>query len=191
LAEAIDRPDATATTTSGARPDETQRFEVPLEIGDDPFEFRSALIRYWTHAASVDTESRCRTLARLQSNARWPSERRGRALALFVLGDVDSTIVYQATISYLRGARGTAVQRRFADVLEWLARRLALRNDVVFAALLAHGDDTIDEQLLAQRHATTSARIRELLTALGVDVDPRADAFLREWCALEGTATAG
>jgi len=188
-AEAIGRPETTTTTTVGARTDEVQRFEVPLEIGEDPLEFRSALIRYWTHAASVDTEARSRTLDTLQSNARWPSERRARALALFVLGDADATIVYQATCSYLGGARGTAIQRRFADVLEWLARRLALRNDVVFAALLIHGDETIDQQLLALRHATTSACIRELLVLLRVDVDLRSDAFLREWHALETTAT--
>jgi hypothetical protein len=191
LANAIGGSGGRTRAASAARPGETRRFEVPLEIGDNPADFRAALIRYWSLLMTVDTASRYRALETLRSHARWSSERNARALALFVLGDVDATIVYEATCGYLRGARGTAIQRRFADVLEWLARRLALRNDVVFAALLAHGNAAVDEQLLAQRHATTSSGIRQLLASLRVDPDDRADAFLREWRALETTATTG
>jgi hypothetical protein len=108
---------------------------------------------------------------------------------LVVLGDTDASIVFDATCSYLRCTCGPEARGRLDDALEWLGRRLAIRNDALFAALLAHGDDGVHARLLAQRHTTTSARLRALLTALRVDVEPRVDAFLREWRALESTET--
>jgi len=178
------------TSPGAARGSERARFEVPGEIGEDPAEFRRALIRYWVLAAGAPVAARLRSLHLLRAAARDWQRRELRALALFALADVDSRVVYDATRSYLHASDGDPVQaaQRSADVLEWLQRHLAARPEAVFAALLIEKDPELNERLLGYRQRTTSARLREVLASLGPELDDSTDGFLREWRALELTA---
>jgi hypothetical protein len=184
LAEVTGRAGVKGAAGAGMQT-ETRQLVSLVEAAGDPTELRNELVRYWALVARMDTDSRRRSLESLKSSLRWSGERGARTLKLFALGDADAAIVYQAVRTYLQSIRGAAIQHRFADAIEWLSRRLAIRSDAVFAALLAHGNVAIDAQLLAQRHTTTSARMRELFALLRIDVEPRTDAFLREWNALE------
>jgi len=178
------------TLPGAARGSERARFEVPGEIGEDPAEFRRALIRYWALAAGAPVAARVRSLHVLRAAVCDWQQRELRALALFALADVDSRVVYDATRSYLHASDGDPVQaaQLSADVLEWLQRHLAVRPEAVFAALLIEKDPELNERLLGYRQRTTSARLRELLASLGAELDDSTDGFLREWRALELTA---
>jgi hypothetical protein len=164
-------------------------FPVPLEIGDDPAELRHALTRYWALAATVPAEARRLRLHAVRNASRGAHRREQRALALFALADADAHVVFEAACAYLHAGGHVAHERehRVADVCQWLSRRLAVRPEAIFAALLVERDPVIDAELLAQRSTTTSARLRELLSAFDVSVDGSIDAFLREWRALELT----
>jgi uncharacterized protein (DUF1800 family) len=145
------------------------------------------LSRYWASAATIPAESRRIGLRALATGPRSWHRRELRALALFALADADVHVVFDAARAYLDAGVQSALERerRVADVCEWASRRLALRPEAVFAALLVERDPTIDERLLRQRSSTTSARLRELLVTLDVSVDGSIDEFLREWRALE------
>ena len=178
------------TLPGAARGSERARFEVPGEIGEDPAEFRRALIRYWALAAGAPVAARLRSLHVLRAAVCDWQQRELRALALFALADVDSRVVYDATRSYLHASDRDQVQaaQRSADVLEWLQRHLAARPEALFAALLIEKDPELNERLLGYRQRTTSARLREVLASLGAELDDSTDGFLREWRALELTA---
>jgi hypothetical protein len=178
-----------AVSRSPVRTAARDEFPAPVEIGDDPAEFRRALMRYWALAASVPAEARRLRLHALRTGSRLWHRPEQRAIALFALADTDVHVVFDAARAYLHaGEQGSPErERRVADVCEWLSRRLALRPEAIFAALLVERDPAIDERLLGQRSTTTSARLRELLAAFGVSVDGSIDEFLREWRALELT----
>jgi hypothetical protein len=181
--------DLVAVSRGAIRTATTVEFAAPVEIGDDPADFRRALTRYWALSTSVPAAVRRLRLHALCSAARGSHRRERRALALFALADTDAQVVFDAACAYLHAAEegGHGREHRVADVCEWVTRRLALRPEAVFAALLVERDPAIDARLLAQRSTTTSARLRELLAAFGVSVDGSIDAFLREWRALELT----
>ena len=175
---------------AAARGPEDARFTVPVEIGEDPAEFRRALIRYWALAAGAPVAARLRSLHVLRAAVRDGQPRELRALALFALADIDSRVVYDATRLYLHASDGARLQaaQRVTDVLEWLQRHLAARPEAVFAALLMERDPELNARLLGYRQRTSSARLREVLASLRIELDDVGDDFLREWRALELTA---
>ena len=176
------------TSPGAARGSARARFEVPGEIGEDPAEFRRALIRYWVLAAGAPVAARLRGLHVLRAAVRDWQQRELRVLALFALADVDSRVVYDATRIYLHASEGHPAQAaQRSAVLEWLQRHLATRPEAVFAALLTEKDPELNERLLGYRQRTSSARLREVLASLGTELDDSTDGFLREWRALELT----
>ena len=182
--------DLTAVSSDGIHGSERALFAVSAEVGEDPAEFRRALIRYWTLAATAPVAARLRSLHRLGPAARDWRRDELRALALFALADVDARVVYAASRRYLHASDGDREEaaRRVAEVLDWLARHLAARPEAVFAALLLERDPELNQRLLGYRQRMTSARLREVLASLGSDLDESTDGFLREWRALELTA---
>jgi len=182
--------DLTAVSPDAVHGSERAPFAVPTEIGEDPAEFRRALIRYWTLAATAPVLARLRSLHRLGPAARDWRRHELRALALFALADVDARVAYDASRRYLHASDGDREEasRRVAEVLDWLARHLTTRPEAVFAALLLERDPELNQRLLGYRQRMTSARLREVLASLGTELDDSTDGFLREWRALELTA---
>jgi hypothetical protein len=181
--------DLTDASVDAARDVARAPFAVPAEIGDDPAEFRRALIRYWAMASITPVAARLRSLHKLRPATRAWRRRELRGLALFALADADARVVYDAARRYLHASDSDREEaaRRIAEVLDWLARHLATRPEAVFAALLVEGDRELNECLRGHRYRTSSARLREVLASLGAELDDSIIGFLREWRALELT----
>jgi len=97
--------------------------------------------------------------------------------------------VFAATSHYLSlPRRGSGLHATHVDdALQWAGRRLALRPDAVFAALIAQRDDAIDSRLTPIRCVTNSTEVADVLCATGhLDTLCRSD-FISEWRSLERT----
>jgi hypothetical protein len=146
-----------------------------------------ALVDYWTALPSRNKSVRLRGVdeirRRVESGVLEPA-----ALLPAALGDADEDIVFAAASAWL-AARVDATASAH-DAMEWVRRGLAINRGAVFAALLARGDEGLNEGL---------QRLRLLLSADDVEAVcrrasgccPRTRAFLGDWLdLLDGEASA-
>jgi hypothetical protein len=151
----------------------------------------NALIDYWQRLPALPVEER-----RAHFEGTRQRVRTGRtavtALLPFALADVDEHIVGTATTDYVRGGtpegddRGTAL----GDALEWIRRGLALNRSAVFVALLALGDESVNESLASLRLTLAAHETHAVFRRAADRHCPRTRTFLREWSELLGDGPA-
>jgi hypothetical protein len=109
-------------------------------------------------------------------------ERGAESLLPFALADHDEDVVFSATSAYV-GVVRDALERNAAahDATEWVRRGLALNRGAVFAALLALGDDGINERLIPLRLALSADDVATVCRRAARRPCERSRAFLREW----------
>ena len=108
----------------------------------------TALIDYWQRLPARSAASRRRSLedARRRVDA---GERGADALLPYALADHDEDVVFAATSAYVGILRDVGARNAAAhDAAEWVRRGLAINRGAVFAALLALGDEGVNERLL-------------------------------------------
>jgi len=109
-------------------------------------------------------------------------ERGAESLLPFALADHDEDVVFAATSAYV-GVVRDALERNAAahDATEWVRRGLAINRGAVFAALLALGDDGINERLLPLRLALSADDVATVCRRAARRPCERSRAFLHEW----------
>lgn len=147
-----------------------------------------ALVDYWTALPSRNKSARLRAVnelrRRVESGAIDPA-----ALVPSALGDPDEDVVFGATSAWLSAQvdAGAAVR----DATEWVRRGLAINRGAVFAAMLARGDEALNDRLQRLRLLLSAADVETVCRCAGDLSCPRTRAFLGEWLELlDGEATA-
>lgn len=104
------------------------------------------------------------------------------SLVPYALADHDEDVVFAATSAYV-GVVRDALERNAAahDATEWVRRGLALNRGAVFAALLALGDDGINERLIPLRLALSADDVATVCRRAARRPCERSRAFLHEW----------
>jgi hypothetical protein len=142
----------------------------------------NVLIDYWQRLPALPVEERREQLegTRLQVSA---GATTATALVPFALGDADEHIVSTATTDYVRGVGPEGVDRgtALADALEWIRRGLALNRSAVFVALLALGDERVNESLASLRLTLAPHETHAVFRRAAQRHCPRTRAFLRDW----------
>jgi len=168
---------------------EAARFAAPpSRDGRWADELRSGLIEYWARMSHLPLPARLRRLEQCVSSSS-PDASKLRGLAVAALADSAPEVVFAATLQYLSIPRRVPDLRvaHVDDALHWAGRRLTLRPDAVFAALLVQRDATIDARLAPIRCVTNSVDVADVLCATGhLDALCRSE-FMAEWRALERT----
>lgn len=143
------------------------------------------LVVYWREVAQHDTATRLRRLAAtcdaVRSGAASP-----RVLRVPALGDPAEPIVIAAVTEYV-GTFPVSVERHRAVVAEatdWIRRGLALHRAAVFAALLALGDEQVNEGLAGLRLGLTQAELECVCRGATARPSRATCAFLAEWLAV-------
>ncbi len=109
-------------------------------------------------------------------------ERSAESLLPFALADHDEDIVFAATSAYVGVVRDARERNAAAhDATEWVRRGLAINRGAVFAALLALGDDGINERLLPLRLALSADDVATVCRRAARRSCERSRAFLHEW----------
>jgi len=149
---------------------------------------RAALLEYWSGQARTPLQQRLLGVDALACGDSLDS-RELQAIAVAALADDAVEVVFAATLRYLslprRGAELHAAH--VDDALQWAGRRLTLRPEAVFAALLTQGDEEIEARLAPIRRVTNSIDVANVLCAAGqLDALCRSE-FMSEWRALELT----
>jgi len=164
--------------------------DATSHVGASPDRFRADLLRYWARMHVMPLTARMLQLKQI------PSTRRDacalREMAVAALADHSIEIAFAATLRYLAAPRRRSVLHaaHIDDALQWTARRLALRPEAVFAALLVQHDASIESRLLPLRAVTTRSAVLGVLDAVGRhDTAGRSD-FVAQWQALELTPIA-
>ncbi len=150
-----------------------------------------ALIDYWQRLPAQSAASRRQSLEEARSRVA-SGERGAESLVPFALADHDDEVVFAATSAYV-GVVRDALERNAAahDATEWVRRGLAVNRGAVFAALLALGDDGINERLLPLRLALSADEVATVCRRAARRSCERSRAFLNEWHELLfGEATA-
>ena len=150
-----------------------------------------ALIDYWRKLPAQSAASRRQYLDETRSRVA-SGERGAESLVPFALADHDEDVVFVATSAYV-GVVRDALERNAAahDATEWVRRGLAINRGAVFAALLALGDDGINERLLPLRLALSADEVATVCRRAARRSCERSRAFLHEWHnLLFGDATA-
>ena len=157
-------------------------FRVPTRIGDDPDEVRYALFLYWAQMHSVSAAVRRSRLGSIRVVEGLDREAL-RAVSIFALGDFDEGIVFEATRCYVefRDPTYRATDYRVVDALQWAGRRLTLRPEAVFAALLCLCDETVNSELITRRSATSCAAVRSILSRMRVQESELTRDFMSNW----------
>ena len=104
------------------------------------------------------------------------------SLVPFALADHDEDVVFAATSAYV-GVVRDALERNAAahDATEWVRRGLAINRGAVFAALLALGDDGINERLLPLRLVLSADDVATVCRRAARRSCERSRAFLHDW----------
>ena len=144
----------------------------------------TALISYWHRLPSESPAVRRRTLDTTRERIRAGLESPA-ALVPFALGDVDDSIVVAATRDYVAAAVDprTAADEAIAEVTDWVRRGLALNRGAVFGALLALGEERIEQRLAGLRLTLSDSEVEAACRATG-PATGRVAAFVREWIEL-------
>lgn len=158
---------------------------------DDPAKMRNSLLRYWSRLGEWPERSRLRSLHAVAAG-HVPDAAAQRAIAVCALADCSVEVVFTATSEYVSTARGWSGSRaeRVEDALQWAGRRLAVRPDAVFAALLAQRDPSIESRLVEIRGVTSSAAVLSVLDIVGRRATADSSDFIAEWRVLEQTIAA-
>jgi hypothetical protein len=147
-----------------------------------------ALIDYWQKLPARSAASRRRSLeeARRRVDA---GERGADSLVPYALADHDEDVVFAATAAYVGVIRDAGDRNAAAhDAAEWVRRGLAINRGAVFAALLALGDDGVNERLLPLRLALSEEEVATVCRRAARKPCERSRAFLHEWHELLGEA---
>lgn len=147
-----------------------------------------ALIDYWQKLPARSTASRRRSLeeARRRIDA---GERGPDTLVPYALADCDEDVVFAATAAYVGVVRDAGARSAAAhDAAEWVRRGLAINRGAVFAALLARGDEGVNERLLPLRLALSAEEVATVCRRAARRPCERSRAFLHEWHELLGDA---
>jgi hypothetical protein len=140
-----------------------------------------ALIDYWR---KLPAQSAALRRQHLEEARRRVTSGNGSAESFipFALADHDDEVVFAATAAYV-GVVRDALERNAAahDATEWVRRGLALNRGAVFAALLALGDDGINERLIPLRLALSADDVATVCRRAARRPCERSRAFLREW----------
>jgi hypothetical protein len=147
-----------------------------------------ALIDYWQKLPARSAASRRRSLeeARRRVDA---GERGADSLVPYALADHDEDVVFAATAAYVGVIRDAGDRNAAAhDAAEWVRRGLAINRGAVFAALLALGDDGVNERLLPLRLALSEEEVATVCRRAARKPCERSRAFLHEWHELLGDA---
>ena len=150
-----------------------------------------ALIDYWQRLPSQSAESRRQGLEEARRRVA-SGDGNAESLVPFALADHDDDVVFAATSAYV-GVVRDALERNAAahDATEWVRRGLAINRGAVFAALLALGDDGINERLLPLRLALSADEVATVCRRAARRSCERSRAFLHDWHdLLFGEATA-
>ena len=147
-----------------------------------------ALVDYWTALPSRSKSARLRGVEelrrRVESGALEPS-----ALVPSALGDPDEDVVFGATSAWLSAQSDAGAAA--CDATEWVRRGLAINRGAVFAALLARGDDGLNDRLQRLRLLLSADDVETVCRCAGGRPCPRTRAFLGEWLnLLDGESTA-
>jgi len=140
-----------------------------------------ALIDYWQKLPARSTASRRRSLeeARRRVDA---GERGADTLVPYALADCDEDVVFAATAAYVGVIRDAGDRNAAAhDAAEWVRRGLAINRGAVFAALLALGDEGVNERLLPLRLALSAEEVATVCRRAARRPCERSRAFLHEW----------
>ena len=90
--------------------------------------------------------------------------------------------MFAATSAYVGVVRDARERNAAAhDATEWVRRGLAINRGAVFAALLALGDDGINERLLSLRLALSADDVATVCRRAARRSCERSRAFLHEW----------
>ena len=150
-----------------------------------PTRLTRALALYWSALGQVAPETQrawCASVMReVRSGGLAPS-----VLALLALGNADESLVYAATLDYVR--QGPMVLERRATLvdesIEWVRRGLAINRGAAFAALISLCDESIHGRLAAVRLTLSPAEVATVCRLLAAHATELPDAFLRDWLEL-------
>lgn len=152
-----------------------------------------ALIDYWQKLPARSTASRRRSLEEARRRVD-VGERGAETLVPYALADCDEDVVFAATAAYVGVIRDAGDRSAAAhDAAEWVRRGLAINRGAVFAALLALGDEGVNERLLPLRLALSAEDVATVCRRAARRPCERSRAFLHEWHELlgEGAPDAG
>jgi hypothetical protein len=145
-----------------------------------------ALIDYWQNLPARSTASRWQSLEEARRGVH-SGERSPDALVPYALADHDEEVVFAATSAYVGVVRDARDREAAADqAAEWVRRGLAINRGAVFAALLALGDEGINERLNPLRLALSAEDVATVCRRAAHKPCERSRAFLREWHELLG-----
>ena len=141
----------------------------------------AALISYWHRLPSESPAARRKALDTTRDRIRAGLESPA-ALVPFALGDVDDAIVIAATREFVAAAVDlrTATDESIAEITDWVRRGLALNRGAVFGALLALGEERIEQRLAGLRLTLSSSEVETACRAVG-PATGRVAAFARAW----------
>lgn len=155
-----------------------RRGVTPATAGD-------ALPHYWRFVAESTVEERADVVRRLRADI--ATGRAGpRACLAVALGEPRLELAREATRVYL-GAGPTSAEWRdhaVADVLDWIARSLALNRAALCCALLDTASAMSLERLAPLRRRFAPPETAVIFEAVRQDAGAEVAAFLEEWRAL-------
>jgi hypothetical protein len=147
-----------------------------------------ALIDYWRKLPARSAATRRRSLEEARSRVD-AGERSADTLVPYALADHDEDVVFAATAAYVGVVRDASERNAAAhDAAEWVRRGLAINRGAVFAALLALGDEGVNERLLPLRLALSAEEVSTVCRRAARRPCERSRAFLQEWHELLGEA---
>lgn len=140
-----------------------------------------ALIAYWQTLPARPAESRRQSLDEARCSVQ-RGERGTEAFVPYALADYDEDVVFAATAAYVGVVRDARERSAAAqDAAEWVRRGLAINRAAVFAALLALGDDSVNERLLPLRLALSVDEVATVCRRAARRPCERSREFLHEW----------
>ena len=145
-------------------------------------ELTPVLLRYWREMPRHSVEQRRAWLASTCARVR-TGETTPPAFVPHALGDGDEEIVHSAVAEYL-GTHPVSIERRRARVaaaVDWVKRGLALNRGAVFAALLAAGDEAVNQALSGVRLALTHSEIEVVCRRVSARTCRATRDFLADW----------
>lgn len=159
-----------------------QRLRAAGRRGASPALAGDALADYWRFVAHSNVEERADIVRRLRGDI--AAGRAGpRACLAAALGEPHFDLAREATRAYL-GAGPTSAERRehaVADVLDWIARSLALNRPALCCALLDTAHAVSLERLAPLRSRFSPPEAAVVFGAAGAHAGTEVAAFLEEW----------
>jgi hypothetical protein len=145
-----------------------------------------ALIDYLQKLPTCPAASRRQGLEEARRRVR-AGECNADSLVPYALADHDEDVVIAATSAYVGVVREAREREAAAQAAtEWIRRGLALNRGAVFSALLALGDEGINQRLIPLRLALTADDVATVCRRASHEPCSRSLAFLREWHELLG-----